>query len=142
MVRPASPHPTELELEILKVVWRQGASTVRQVREALAPTRKLAHTSVITVMNIMVDKNYLTRDTDAASHVYKAKVKPGSVKRRMLGDLLRRVFDGSASAMMLNLLETSELQADELDELRRLLNEKQPGKPEPTLEGEPEQDKA
>ena len=54
MARPASQHPTELELEILKVIWRDGACTVRNVREALAPTRKLAHTSVITVMNIMV----------------------------------------------------------------------------------------
>ncbi len=124
MARPASPHPTELELEILKVLWRQGASTVRQVREALAPARKLAHTSVITIMNIMTDKGYLARDAEGNTHIFRAKVTAQTVRKRMLGDLVRRAFDGSALAMILNLLDTSDLKDGELAELRQHLEEK------------------
>ena len=124
MARPASTHPTELELEILKVLWRQGPSTVRQVREALAPARKLAHTSVITIMGIMTDKGYLVRDAEGSTHIFRAKVSAQAIRKRMLGDLVRRAFDGSAIAVMLNLLDTSDLKADELAELRRRLEEK------------------
>lgn len=124
MARPASNHPTELELEILKILWRKGPSTVRQVREELAPARKLAHTSVITIMGIMTDKGYLARDAEGNTHVFRAKVSAHSVRKRMLGDLVHRAFDGSAAAVMLNLLDTSELKDDELAELRRRLNEK------------------
>ena len=121
MARPASPPPTELELEILKILWRQGPSTVRQVREALAPVRKLAHTSVITTMTIMVDKGYLARDADGGTHTYRARVAARSVRRRMLSDLVRRAFDGSAGALMLHLLDSADLKEDEIKELRRRL---------------------
>ena len=124
MARPASPHPTELELEILKALWRLGPSTVRQVREALAPVRPLAHTSVITIMNIMTEKGYLARDADSHAHVYRARVAEKSVRKRMLGDLVRRAFDGSAVAVVLNLLETSDLKDEDLAELRRRLEQK------------------
>lgn len=124
MARPASPHPTELELEILKILWRQGPSTVRQVREALAPARPLAHTSVITIMGIMEDKGYLARDAEGATHVFRARVSAQAIRKRMLGDLVRRAFDGSAIAVMLNLLDTTKLKDDELAELRRRLEEK------------------
>ncbi len=107
MARPASSHPTELELEILKILWSRGPSAVRQVREELAPTRKLAHTSVITTMTTMIEKGYLVRDEEVNPHLYRARVTSRAVRRRMLGDLVRRAFDGSPVALMLNLLETS-----------------------------------
>lgn len=124
MARPASQHPTELELEILKILWQDGPSTVRQVREALAPKRKLAHTSVITVMNIMTDKGYLARESEANRHVFRARVTAPAIRKRMLGDVVRRAFDGSSVAVMLNLLETTDLNDDELAELRRRLDQK------------------
>jgi predicted transcriptional regulator len=124
MARPASPHPTELELEILKILWREGPSTVRQVREALAPTRPLAHTSVITTMNIMTDKGYLARATEGNTHTYTAKVTAPAIRKRMLSDLVRRAFDGSAIALMLNLLDTADLEEGELAQLRKRLEEK------------------
>lgn len=127
MARPASSHPTELELEILKVLWRLGPSTVRQVREELEPTRKLAHTSVITMMTIMIEKGYLVRDEEVNPHAYRARVTSKSIRRRMLGDLVHRAFDGSPVALMLNLLETSDLKEEELVELRRRLEAKGTG---------------
>ena len=124
MARPASRHPTELELEILKIIWRDGPSTVRQVRDALAVKRKLAHTSVITIMTIMIDKGYLTRSKKDGKHVYRAKVSRRATTRQMLKDLMARAFDGSPSAMMMNLLESSDIDAEELERVREYINEK------------------
>ena len=124
MARPASTHPTELELAILKILWRDGPSTVRQVREALAPQRPLAHTSVITIMNIMIGKGYLARASEGNAHVYRARVSGPAVRKRLISDLVRRAFDGSATAMMLNLLDAAELKDEELALLRQRLDEK------------------
>jgi BlaI family penicillinase repressor len=125
MSRPPSSHPTELELEILKIVWRDGPSTVRQVRDALeALGRKLAHTSVITMMNIMVDKDYLKRARKGSGFMYTAKVARGATLGRMLRDIVDRAFGGSGAAAMLNLLETSDVSQGELDQLRQLITQK------------------
>lgn len=125
MSRPPSPHPTELELEILKILWRDGASSVRQVRDALqAHGRKLAHTSVITVMNIMADKGYLKRSKKDAGFVYTARVARGATLGKMLRDLVDRAFGGSKAAAMLNLLETSDVTREELEQLNELIARK------------------
>jgi|SRR4051794_7092205 BlaI family penicillinase repressor len=125
MSRPPSPHPTDLELEILKILWRDGASSVRQVREALeAQGRKLAHTSVITVMNIMADKGYLKRSRKDGGFVYVAKVARGTTLGKMLRDLVDRAFGGSGAAAMVNLLETGDATREELEQLRDLIDKK------------------
>jgi len=124
MARPASKHPTELELAILKILWRDGPLPVRDVRDALAADRELAYTSVMTVMNIMAEKGYLRRRKQAARYVYRPVVGEEATSRRMLGDLVDRVFDGSASAAMVNLLDAADLDADELREIRALLDRK------------------
>jgi predicted transcriptional regulator len=126
MARSESEHPTELELEILKVLWDESPLPVREVRARLATEadRPLAHSSVITMLNIMHRKGYLRRRKDGKSFLFTPKVKKESVSGGMMGDLLSRVFDGSPSAMMLNLLETTDLDADELAEIRKLINRK------------------
>ena len=122
MARPASEHPTELELTILKVLWRKTPRTVEDVREELAENgRELAHSSVITVMNIMVRKQYLKRTKNGRAFEYEPLVEGRDVNRGLLDDLVNRVFDGSAKAVLLELLETSEVDADELLEIRRLI---------------------
>ena len=124
MARPASRHPTELELEILKILWRDGPASGRQVRDALAETRDLAYTSVMTVMNIMTQKGYLRRAKQGGSYVYRPRVTEKATTRRMLGDLVDRVFDGSAASVMLNLLESAEIDPSELEQLRKLIHRK------------------
>jgi predicted transcriptional regulator len=121
MARRASKHPTELELEILKVLWRTDSATVRDVREALSDFRELAHTSVMTVMGIMVDKGYLVRKRQGKSYVYAAAVSEKQTTDGMLGDLVDRVFEGSAMSAVLNLLETRDIDRAELDELQELI---------------------
>ena len=128
MARPSSRHPTELELEILKILWRQGPLPVRQVRQALASSRELAYTSVMTIMNIMVDKGYLARRKQGPSFVYRPRVSEKKTSGRMLKDLVNRVFDGSAVAVVVNLLETSDVDEQELEELRGILERVSPGK--------------
>ena len=124
MGRPPSRHPTELELEILKVIWRDGPANVRHVMEAIAKARKLAYTSVMTVMNIMVRKRYLARRKEGPGYVYRARLGQDKAARGMLDDLVDRVYDGSAMAVMLNLLETADVDAPELEKLVELINRK------------------
>jgi predicted transcriptional regulator len=125
MARPGSDHPTELELDLLKVLWQRAPQTVEDVRQALAAAgRELTYSSVITMLNIMVRKKYLRRTKRGRSFEYVPLVAEQGVHRGMLKDLLNRVFDGSAQAVVLELLETSDVDADELNAIRKLINRK------------------
>lgn len=125
MARPRSKHPTELELEILKILWNTGPVPARKVQELLkASSRPLAHTSVLTIMNIMTRKGYLKRRKVGSCFEYAACITERATSRNMLRDLLHRVFAGSASAMVLRLLESDELDPAELARLRRIVNRK------------------
>ncbi len=132
MPRLTSKHPTELELEILKVLWRLGPATVRQVRDELAAVRDLAYTTVMTMMTIMAGKGYVKRNKDGRSYVYQATYQEQKASRNMLQDVVDRLFGGSTKAVMQHLLETSELDEDELKQIRLLINRKARGKSEST----------
>jgi len=126
MARPESEHPTELELEILKVLWKESPLPVREVRAPLAADagRTLAHSSVITMLNIMHRKGFLRRRKAGKAFLFSPKAEKHRVTGKMTRDLVARVFDNSPAAMMLNLIDTTDLDADELAELRRLINRK------------------
>lgn len=131
MVRPASEHPTELELELLKILWREGPLPVREVREHLASgpaQRKLAHSSVITILNIMVRKKYLRRRKQGKAYIFRPRVTEEAVAGGMLRDLVDRVFDGSAAGLMVKLLETGDVDQHELEELRKLIDRTNKGR--------------
>ena len=126
MARPASGYPTELELEILKILWGENPLPVSEVRARLAERAKriLTHSSVITMLNIMVRKGYLRRRKQGKAFLFSPKVEKENVSGGIVGDLMARLFDGSPSAMILNLLETADLDSEELSELRKLINRK------------------
>jgi predicted transcriptional regulator len=125
MVRPTSEHPTELEFQLLKILWRESPLTVRDVRAALAEAgRDLAHTSVITTLNVMVRKKYLRRSMRSNACLFAPRVGREETSRLMLGDIVNRVFDGSAKAVVLSLFDSSEVNATDLKELRRLIDQK------------------
>ncbi|MBX7255556.1 MAG: BlaI/MecI/CopY family transcriptional regulator [Candidatus Hydrogenedentes bacterium] len=124
MTRPASRFPTELELEILKILWTDGPSTVRHVRDTLSETRELAYTSVMTMMGIMTEKGYLRRTKKGGGYVYRPKVDRERTMADMLGDTVNRVFNGSAKAAVLHLIESGEIDEDELKELHRLIEKR------------------
>lgn len=126
MARPESEHPTELELEILKVLWDEAPLPVRDVRDRLETKagRKLSHSSVITILNIMYRKGFVTREKEGKSFLFSPKRKKQTVTSGIMGDVLSRVFDGSPSELVLNLLETVDLDQEELAEIRKLISRK------------------
>jgi BlaI family transcriptional regulator, penicillinase repressor len=128
MARPASKSPTDAELAILRVLWERGPSTVRDVYEALKRSRDAGYTSVLKVMQIMHDKGLVARDEAKRSHVYRAAVPREHTQRQIVGDLLERVFGGSARALVLQALSARRASPKELAEIRKLLDEFEGGK--------------
>jgi len=125
MARPAKEHPTALELQILKVLWEKSPLLVRDVRQALAAAgRDLAHTSVITTLNTMVDKGYLKRFKRGNAFLFEPRIAREATSKQMLNDLVDRVFDGSMSALMLSLFDDRSIEQEELRELKSLFNRK------------------
>jgi predicted transcriptional regulator len=126
MPRTESEHPTDLELDILKVLWKESPLPVRDVRARLEADagRPLAHSSVITMLNIMHRKGFLKRRKVGNAFVFSPKAEKEGVAGKMMRHLVTRVFDGSTSAMVLSLIETSDIDAEELTELRRIISRK------------------
>lgn len=124
MPRPTSVRPTDLELEILKVLWTQGSSTVREVMDALAPRRRrIGYTTVLKMLQIMHEKGLVLRDEKQRAHIYRPRESRRAVARRLAGDLLERAFDGSTRQLLLHALEYKRAKPEELAEIRRLLDE-------------------
>ncbi len=123
-MRPKSRTLTEQELEIMKVVWRLGEVTVRDVYEALLKERRIAYTSVMTVMKIMADKKYLRRRLEDRSYVYEATCPKSLVMKQLVGDFINRVFNGSAEPLLLYLVRNRYVSEKELEEIVRVIKER------------------
>lgn len=121
------PRPTDAELEILKVLWRRGPSTVREVFETLGENKVTGYTTVLKTMQIMAEKGLVVRDESERAHRYEAAACEDETQRRLVGDLLRKAFDGSAKKLVLQALSTERASAGELDEIRRMLDELERG---------------
>ena len=117
--------PTASELEILRVLWARGPSTVREVYQELRERKSLGYTTVLKLLQIMTAKGSVRRNEEQRAHVYQACQPAMETKRQLVGDVLQRVFEGSASELMLHALEGRRTSQKELDELRRLLDEYQ-----------------
>ena len=115
--------PTASELEILRVLWARGPSTVREVYEELREQKSLGYTTVLKLLQIMTAKGTVRRNEEQRAHVYEACQPAEETKRQLVGDVLHRVFEGSASELMIHALEGRRTSKKELDELRRLLDE-------------------
>ena len=129
MARPPSRYPTELELQVLQILWQVGESSVMSVRDTLAEDcdRDIARTSVVTTLNVMADKGLVHRRQEGRAYLFSHAVTQEEVSQGMLGDLLDRVFDGSAEALLLNLLDSDHVDDEEHRALRRLINRKRRG---------------
>ncbi len=123
MPRQVSRYPTELELQILKTLWRQSPLLAREVQAALAEDgRALAKTSVITTLNTMFRKRYLTRKKHSNIYLFSPRITEEQVNGLVMEDVVDRVFDGSTAAVMLSLFDAKEIKRDELQELRLLID--------------------
>jgi BlaI family penicillinase repressor len=118
------PHkPTASELEILRVLWKRGHSTVREVHESLSEKKQLGYTTVLKLLQIMTTKGTVRRNETERAHVYEACLPAEQTKRQIAGDMLQRVFEGSASQLMMHALAGSKSSPEEIRELRHLLDE-------------------
>src|SRR5262245_2876433 len=118
--KPKPPRPTAAELQILRVLWKRGPSTVRQVHQELARSREVAYTTVLRFLQIMTEKGHVSRDDAERSHVYTAAVDQEGTQRQFLRDLTDRLFEGSTQKLLLKALETGETTPEELEELSRV----------------------
>jgi BlaI family penicillinase repressor len=116
MARPKQEHPTPAELEVLKLLWDHGSGTVRDVMSALQTQgKRRAYTSVMSLLNVMADKGLLSRKASGRAFIYAARVSREKTLRQLVGDLVGRVFEGSANALVAHLLEQSSPTPAELD---------------------------
>jgi BlaI family transcriptional regulator, penicillinase repressor len=115
--------PTASELEILRVLWERGPSTVREVYELLNEQKSMGYTTVLKLLQIMAVKGSVKRNEEQRAHVYEAVQPADKTKRQFAGDVLERVFAGSASDLMMHALAGQRTSRKELDELRRVLDE-------------------
>ncbi len=123
MANKPLPKPTASELEILRVLWERGPSTVRDVYESLSQKKPTGYTTVLKLLQIMTAKGSVRRNESERAHVYEACVPAEKTKRQLAGDVLQRVFEGSASQLMLHALAGHKTSRKEIEELRRLLDE-------------------
>jgi BlaI family transcriptional regulator, penicillinase repressor len=123
MVTSSNRKPTASELEILQVLWERGPSTVREVYEVLSAHKPIGYTSVLKFMQIMTAKGTVRRDEQQRAHVYEAVQPEEKTKRQLALDVLHRVFDGSASELMMHALAGRKTSREEVEQLRRLLDD-------------------
>ena len=122
-----APRPTDAELEILRVLWVRGPSTVREVHEALNKARPAGYTTILKFMQIMTDKGLLRRNEDQRAHVYEARVPQAETQRMLVGELLDKAFEGSAANLLMQALASKPASAEELSTIRQLLDEYERG---------------
>jgi predicted transcriptional regulator len=125
-MRKAS-RPTPGELAILRVLWERGPGTVREIHEALPGARATGYTTVLKLLQIMTEKALVKRDETARAHVYAAAVEENQTQRQLVGDMLDRVFGGSADKLVLHALSARRASPDEIARIRRMLDELEGG---------------
>jgi BlaI family transcriptional regulator, penicillinase repressor len=107
---------TDTEMEIMRVIWEMGEATAREVQERMPGERH--YNSVLTIIRVLERKGHLTHRSQGKAHVYRARQQPDKSRSRVLGHLIKQVFDGSAASLVLHLIEGGDLTEDDLREVR------------------------
>ena len=128
MSRQDVPRPTDAELEILNVLWQRGAATVREVHDELSARKATLYTTVLKTLQIMTEKGLVERDESQRAHLYRARLAQDETQRQLLNDLLARAFDGSATKLVMQALSAKEASAEELTEIRAMLDQFERGR--------------
>jgi predicted transcriptional regulator len=124
-MRPKSPTLTEQELEIMKIVWGREVATVRDVYEALLARRKIAYTTVMTMMKILEQKKYLRKTQEDRAYVYRPAKPKNQVIKSMVQEFVNRVFNGSAEPLLVHLIEDQRFSEKDLEEIARMIRRKE-----------------
>jgi BlaI family transcriptional regulator, penicillinase repressor len=123
MARRERLRPTDAELAILRVLWQQGPSTVRQVQETLEKLQPTGYTTALKQLQIMAAKGLVDRDESQRSHVYRARLGESVTQRQLVDDLVERAFGGSAERLVLQALASKRATPEELHAIRRLIDD-------------------
>jgi BlaI family penicillinase repressor len=123
MSKKTKARPTDAELSLLAVLWERGPSTVREVHEALGAAKGTGYTTTLKILQKMTAKGLVRRDESSRSHVYTPAIRAEQTQRQLLGDLLHRAFAGSRSKLVVQALADDRATADELADIRCLLDE-------------------
>ena len=127
MATSKKPRPTDAELSILGVLWKLGASTVRQVHEAIPVAQRRGYTTTLKLMQIMAEKGLVDRDESSRSHVYTAETTRDRTESQLVSDLIRKAFDGSAARLAMRAMSERAATPDEIAQMRRMLDELEGG---------------
>ncbi len=118
------PKPTEVELELLRVLWSKGSATVREIYESVSQQRTLGYTSVLKMLQIMTEKGLVERTEAGKAHIYRAAATQEETQSQMLRDLSERLFAGSAAQLAMHALSMQAASAEELEEIRKIIRQK------------------
>jgi len=114
---------TDLQLAIVRSLWERGESTVVEVQESLAPERQLAQTTVATILTRLEKRGIVAHESRGRLFIYRALVSEPQVRRSMVSELTDLLFDGSPAALISHLLSEKQIDAGDLDEVKRLISE-------------------
>ncbi len=123
MARSKTLRPTDRELAILRILWDNGPSTVREVNEAMNKDEDTGYTTTLKLMQIMTEKGLVVRDESERQHVYKPAATEEKTQKQLVGDLLERAFCGSAEKLVMRALSAKKVSAKELTRIKKLLDE-------------------
>ena len=127
MPRPPASQPTEVELQILRILWERGPSTARQIHNRLTEDRDTNYSTTVKMLSVMLDKKLVRRDESVRPQVFRPAATQQRTQQRMLKDLIQKVYDGSAGSLVLQALASQKASPQELAEIRRMLNELEGG---------------
>lgn len=123
MARQQFPQPTDGELEVLRILWTNGPSTVKQVHEVVNKDRPTVYTTTLKVMQVMREKGLLVRNDSKYRHIYRPALPEEKTQRQLVTDFLERTFSGSTEKLMMHLLSAKKISAKERAKIRRMLDE-------------------
>jgi predicted transcriptional regulator len=123
MAKGTLPRPTDAELEILRVLWRRGPSTVRDVHEDLFRSRTTGYTTVLKLLQIMTEKGLVRRDERERAHLYQTRLPQEETEKQLVGDLVDRAFGGSSARLVMQALSGRTASPEELSNIRRMIDE-------------------
>jgi BlaI family transcriptional regulator, penicillinase repressor len=123
MPRPASTQPTEVEMQILRILWELGPSPVREIHKRLEAAKGTNYSTTVKMLAVMLQKGLVKRDEDAQPHIYRPALTRAKTGKRILEDLIEKVYDGSAMSLVLQALSSSKATKEELDQVRRVLDQ-------------------
>ncbi|RLS52998.1 MAG: BlaI/MecI/CopY family transcriptional regulator [Planctomycetota bacterium] len=123
MTRPIPGQPTEVELQILRILWELGPSPVREVHKRLEAEKGTNYSTTVKMLSVMLEKGLVKRDEEASPHIYRAVASREKTSKRMLTDLVEKVYAGSTMSLVLQALSSTKATREELDEVRKLLDQ-------------------